>query len=134
MRVVHNAIEAEIDDPLGASQSRPDEDLTELLATILDRGKKTLASRRASKRLLAGFRPPLLLALASVEEIRRIGRVSPGQASAIHAALELGRQLFTTYLFPFEVTSVLLLVAMVGAIVLTKEDRPKIQKRVRSVK
>lgn len=48
--------------------------------------------------------------------------------------LELGKQLFTSYLFPFEVTSVLLLVAMVGAIVLTKEDRPKIQKRVRTVK
>lgn len=35
----------------------------------------------------------------------------------------LGRVLFTKYLFPFEVVSVLLLVAMVGAIVLTKEQR-----------
>ena len=33
----------------------------------------------------------------------------------------LGRELFTTFLFPFEVVSVVLLVAMVGAIVLTRE-------------
>lgn len=32
----------------------------------------------------------------------------------------VGQQLFTAYLFPFEVTSFLLLVAMVGAIVLAK--------------
>jgi NADH-quinone oxidoreductase subunit J len=32
----------------------------------------------------------------------------------------LGRLLFTDYLFPFEVTSVLLLAALVGALTLTK--------------
>ena len=37
----------------------------------------------------------------------------------------IGEILFRTYLLPFEITSVLLLVAMVGAIVLTKEDRKK---------
>lgn len=36
--------------------------------------------------------------------------------------LAVGRQLFTAYLFPFEVASILLLVAMVGAVVLTKKD------------
>ena len=33
----------------------------------------------------------------------------------------LGKALFSQYLLPFEVTSILLLVAMVGAIVLTKQ-------------
>ena len=33
--------------------------------------------------------------------------------------------LFTNYLLPFEVTSILLLVAMVGAIVLTKQEKKK---------
>ncbi len=33
----------------------------------------------------------------------------------------LGKELFTTYLFPFEVASVILLLAMVGAIVLVKK-------------
>jgi NADH-quinone oxidoreductase subunit J len=44
---------------------------------------------------------------------------------AFGSPLEIGKQLFTTFLFPFEVTSLLLLVAMVGAIVLTKEQRAK---------
>lgn len=33
----------------------------------------------------------------------------------------IGMQLFTTFLFPFEVTSILLLVAIVGAVVLAKK-------------
>lgn len=39
------------------------------------------------------------------------------------SATEVGLELFNSYLLPFEVTSVLLLVAMVGAIVLTKRRR-----------
>jgi NADH-quinone oxidoreductase subunit J len=35
----------------------------------------------------------------------------------------VGSELFRTYLIPFEITSVLLLVAMVGAIVLSRNDR-----------
>ena len=35
----------------------------------------------------------------------------------------IGRVLFNQYLIPFEVTSVLLLVAMVGAIILTRNER-----------
>jgi len=36
---------------------------------------------------------------------------------------EIGMALFTDYLLPFEATSILLLVAMVGAIVLTKQEK-----------
>jgi NADH-quinone oxidoreductase subunit J len=36
---------------------------------------------------------------------------------------EIGKLLFTEYLLPFEVTSVLLLVAMIGAIVLTRQKK-----------
>ncbi len=36
---------------------------------------------------------------------------------------EMAMSLFNQYLLPFEVTSILLLVAMVGAIVLTKQDK-----------
>ncbi len=35
---------------------------------------------------------------------------------------ELGRTLFTSYLFPFEVASVILLVAMIGAILLGRKE------------
>ncbi|SRR5581483_3048430 len=37
----------------------------------------------------------------------------------------VGQALFNSYLLPFEITSVLLLVAMVGAIVLTQKDKGK---------
>ncbi|MEQ1947170.1 MAG: NADH-quinone oxidoreductase subunit J [Bryobacteraceae bacterium] len=36
--------------------------------------------------------------------------------------LEIGRALFTTYLLPFEVTSVLILIAILGAIVLARKE------------
>jgi len=36
---------------------------------------------------------------------------------------QVGTSLFTSYLLPFEITSVLLLVAMVGAIILTKSEK-----------
>jgi len=53
----------------------------------------------------------------------------PGEAANTMENLrELGMTLFTEYLLPFEVTSILLLVAMVGAIVLTnrqKKGEPK---------
>jgi NADH-quinone oxidoreductase subunit J len=37
-------------------------------------------------------------------------------------ALEIGRKLFTSYLLPFEVTSILILIAIVGAIVLARKE------------
>jgi NADH-quinone oxidoreductase subunit J len=36
--------------------------------------------------------------------------------------LDVGRKLFTSYLLPFEVTSVLILIAIVGAIVLARKE------------
>jgi NADH-quinone oxidoreductase subunit J len=44
-----------------------------------------------------------------------------GEAS-VSSVRTLGRVLFTEYAFAFEVTSVLILVAMVGAVVLAKRD------------
>jgi NADH-quinone oxidoreductase subunit J len=48
----------------------------------------------------------------------------PGEAPNTMANLrELGMTLFSQYLLPFEVTSILLLVAMVGAIVLIRKEK-----------
>lgn len=55
--------------------------------------------------------------------------LSDQMISAFGSPLELGKLLFTTYLFPFEITSFLLLVAMIGAIVLTKEEKAKLLPR-----
>jgi len=41
---------------------------------------------------------------------------------AVTSVAVIGRSLFTDYAFAFEVTSVLILVAMVGAVVLAKRD------------
>jgi len=46
----------------------------------------------------------------------------PFSVEAVSSVRTLGRVLFTEYAFPFEVTSVLILVAMVGAVVLAKRD------------
>jgi NADH-quinone oxidoreductase subunit J len=57
------------------------------------------------------------------------GTEFPGQAAPPAAPAELAsptllaRELFTTYLLPFEITGVLLLVALIGAVVLTIKSR-----------
>ncbi len=64
-----------------------------LLSTILGHGRITSASEASSRRLLTHFDTPPALTLASLEEIRLAGRISARQASALRAALTLGRQL-----------------------------------------
>jgi NADH-quinone oxidoreductase subunit J len=70
--------------------------------------------------LLAGEATLLLITRA-----RPTGDVaSPGEvANSIANLRELGTALFNQYLLPFEVTSILLLVAMVGAIVLIRKEK-----------
>lgn len=46
----------------------------------------------------------------------------PHGTIAVDNTRAIGETLFTTYLFPFEVASLVLLVAMIGAIVLAKRD------------
>ncbi len=48
-----------------------------------------------------------------------LGETNPGLEGG---TVELGRLLFQDYLLPFEIVSVLLLVAMVGAVLLSKKD------------
>jgi NADH-quinone oxidoreductase subunit J len=48
-------------------------------------------------------------------------RVLPASAAQMGTVEAIGKSLFTQYLFPFEVTSLLLLAAMVGVIVLAKK-------------
>ena len=52
------------------------------------------------------------------------GIEAPTEAvNAVDAIRNLGLSLFNDYLLPFEVTSIVLLVAMIGAIVLTKREK-----------
>jgi NADH-quinone oxidoreductase subunit J len=87
----------------------------------LERGVRPLSSSRVK---VFGA----LLAIALVAELiwvvlgsRRtaVGFGGPGVSSVA----AIGRSLFTDYAFPFEVTSVLILVALVGSVVLARRDR-----------
>jgi NADH-quinone oxidoreductase subunit J len=49
----------------------------------------------------------------------------PENSSAPDDTHQIGKLLFTTYVAPFEVTSLLILVATVGVIVLCKQDEPR---------
>jgi len=68
-----------------------------------------------------------LLAIALVVELiwvvlasRRAPIAIAGQG--VSSVRAIGRALFTDYAFPFEVTSVLILVALVGSVVLARRD------------
>jgi NADH-quinone oxidoreductase subunit J len=57
--------------------------------------------------------------------LSRVGRMPLGAAQAgatVSSVRQIGVELFTTHAFAFEVTSVLILVAMVGAVVLAKRN------------
>lgn len=68
----------------------------------------------------------ILLAETAYIVFAQRGLVSPAtteMAAISGSPTEIGINLFSTYLLPFEITSVLLLVAMVGAVVLTREEK-----------
>jgi NADH-quinone oxidoreductase subunit J len=70
----------------------------------------------------------ILLAEAVFLLVQRFQSVAMLQApgtveNSMESLREMSMMLFNEYLLPFEVTSILLLVAMVGAIVLTKQEK-----------
>lgn len=52
------------------------------------------------------------------------GGFNSGAVSSVNA---IGRAIFTDYAFAFEVTSVLILVAMVGAVILARREAPEVE-------
>jgi NADH-quinone oxidoreductase subunit J len=69
------------------------------------------------------------LALVLIGELfwalTRGGDTGAFPGGAVTSVAVIGRSLFTDYAFPFEVTSILILVAMVGAVVLARRDHPR---------
>jgi NADH-quinone oxidoreductase subunit J len=82
-------------------------------------------SHKSSWAKIAGV--PLLVAFLGIVAFL-IQRLAPASEGVVFGefrkggALEIGRALFTTYLLPFELTSVLILIAIVGAIVLARKE------------
>ena len=62
----------------------------------------------------------LTLLKGGTEAVVRTGQES--EAAGLGNTEALGDVLYSTYLFPFEVASLILLVAMIGAIILAKKD------------
>ncbi len=77
--------------------------------------------RRLWPRLIAGAAGILLLAELSVLGRQQLPRELLIPAAAPNVVTEVAGPLFNEYLLAFEVTSVLLLVALIGAVVLAKK-------------
>jgi NADH-quinone oxidoreductase subunit J len=81
--------------------------------------------RRRLRVLAAPLGIALLVELAVVIAARRAtAPPRPAGGPAPTGVEAIGRLLFTDYLFPFELTSVLLLAAMVGVLLLARRGRP----------
>src|SRR5215470_11307455 len=93
---------------------------------LLNAGAESKRGRSLVAQLLG---MPLLiafLALASyfIQRLYPAGAIVRFGAFKGGSAQSVGMALFTTYLLPFEVTSVLILIAIVGAVVLARKELP----------
>jgi NADH-quinone oxidoreductase subunit J len=61
----------------------------------------------------------LLLPLVALHDMRAVPH-SPNPVPALGTVYPIGKSIFTDYLLPFEATSALILVAIIGAVVLAK--------------
>jgi len=62
---------------------------------------------------------PLIVGIETAEGVK--GKAVIPKSIGLGTVEETGKQLFTTYLFPFEIVSVLLLAAIVGVVILAKK-------------
>jgi len=76
--------------------------------------------------LRAGVLLSVMLAIEVAWGLSRLGLTTfstdPGDVSSISSVARIGTALFTTHTFAFEVTSVLILVSMVGAVVIARRE------------
>jgi NADH-quinone oxidoreductase subunit J len=76
----------------------------------------------------AGMRIAVVLSIAlGIEMVWAVWKLPPtpfseGAAASVSSVTNIGQSLFTEHAFAFEVTSVLILVAMVGAVVLARRE------------
>jgi NADH-quinone oxidoreductase subunit J len=86
------------------------------------------AEKRPSRRVLgAAVALPLLFTAAALGAVMITTQIPKTEAVKFGAfqlggAASIGRELFTRYLLPFEVTSILILIAILGAIVLARKE------------
>ena len=104
---------------LNAPREDTEEDLARLRSVSEEAARRRTGPMRFGAALAVAFVIELLWALE-----RNGGESGSFAGGAVSSVGALGRVLYTDYAFAFEVTSVLILVAMVGAVVLARrEDR-----------
>lgn len=93
-----------------------------LLVSMRDAPRERRASRQWKTGVTLGIVLAVeigLLLVGGAELFESAGSLATGQLGAQNSE-SVGRLLYTSYLLPFEIASVLLLVAMIGAVVLAK--------------
>ena len=99
-----------------------------LFVVMLVNLKRPAEAHRDKRRLARLGLTLAVVVLVEMAAIALYGYVGPSPAAAAQGGLaagnveQVGMMLYTDYLIPFEVASMLLLVAMVGAIVLTRRN------------
>lgn len=94
-----------------------------LLSPGVDQGQGALTGQRGWAALFgAALVIEMILVLGTATLAPSRGEFTPERIAQIGNVQAVGAQLFTTYLLPFEITSMLLLVAIVGVIVMTKRQ------------
>lgn len=92
---------------------------------LLNLREEPPAMARLGARVGAGFIASLFV-LIGVRFVAKFGATAPGMADVVPASFGstelLAESLFTRFLFSFEATSLLLLVAIIGAVVLAKKS------------
>ena len=85
---------------------------------------KTINKKETFRIFLLGMTIILVMYLLSFQDIFINVVVNPSAHPDIGTVEDMSSQLFTRYLLPFEVTSILLLSAIIGAVVLAKKRFP----------
>ena len=67
----------------------------------------------------------LLLVVAALRRNEAVNQLTELKTGEVGLISNLGKTLFTDFVFPFEISSVLFLSAMIGAVVISKKDKEK---------
>jgi NADH-quinone oxidoreductase subunit J len=91
-----------------------------------DPAPTTLASLLGPTGMRAGVVLSLLLGAEILWALSRLGLAGfrqDAEVLSVSSVAQIGRELFTRHAFAFEATSILILVAMVGAVVIARRER-----------
>lgn len=91
---------------------------------LLNLGQSALVRIKISFGSVVGILFGAYLAVFLVLRFGLLSYLLPESNPSFGTAQEVGRLFFTRYLVPFEMTSILLLIAVIGAVVLAKKEVP----------